>query len=124
MRWLLLTGVLLLPLGCGPAAPTLAHGKPVAHWVEELRQPNAVQRKKAVHVLGNVGTADPAVLPALTAAVKDRDTGVRGEAVLALLKMGPAARDAVPVLREAEKDRDPHVRANATKALARVEGGP
>jgi HEAT repeat protein len=120
MRGLLLTGMLLVPLGCSPAAPTLAHGKPVTHWLEELRQPDALQRKKAVQVLGNVGPANPAVVPALTSAVKDRDAGVRGEAVLALLKMGPAARDAAAVLREAEKDRDPRIRANAAKALARV----
>jgi HEAT repeat protein len=124
MRWLLLAGMLLLPLGCRPPAPTLAHGQPVAHWLDQLQQPGAAQRKKAVQVLSNVGTADPAVLPALTTAVKDRDAGVRGEAVLALLKMGPAAQDAAPVLREAAKDRDPRIRANAAKALARVEGNP
>jgi HEAT repeat protein len=124
MRWWLLMGVLLVTAGCGPAPPTLAHGKPVSHWVEVLRHPDARQRRKAVQVLGNVGTTDPAALPALTGAVRDPDPGVRGEAVLALLKMGPAARDAAPVLRAAEKDRDPRVRAKVAKALERIEGTP
>ncbi|SRR5579884_327240 len=124
MRRVVLLGVLLALAGCGQAPAPQAHGKPVAHWVEELRGPDAARRKKAVQVLGNVGAADPAVLPALTDAVKDRDAGVRGEAVLALLRLGPAARDAAGVLYEAERDRDPRVRRYATQALRRIQREP
>jgi HEAT repeat protein len=123
MRRLVLLG-LLLPAGCGQAPPLLAHGKPVSHWLEVLRHPDANDRRRAVVVLGNVGAADPAVLPALAGAVKDRDAGVRGAAVLALLKMGPAAREAAPALREAERDRDPRVRQYAARALQRIESAP
>jgi HEAT repeat protein len=81
----------------------MAHGKPVAHWVQALQDPSATVRKKAVNVLGNVGAVDPAVVPALARALKDRDVGVRRAAVLALLKIGPAARDVVPALKELGK---------------------
>jgi HEAT repeat protein len=124
MKQSLLAALLLILVGCGRAPPTVAHGKPVADWVEALQNPDARQRKKAAEVLGNVGAADPAVVPALAGAVKDRDPAVRGEAVLALLKIGPAAREAAPALREAQKDRDPRVRANAARALEKVQGDP
>jgi HEAT repeat protein len=124
MRWCWLIGVLALLGGCSQAPPTLAHGKPVAHWVELLRHPDALERKKAVQVLGNVGTADPEVLPALTGAVKDRNAGVRAEAVAGLLKMGPAAESATSVLQDAAKDRDARVRTYAARALARIGGAP
>ena len=63
-------------------------------------------------------------LPALTAALRDGDPGVRRAAVLALLKCGPGARAAAGALAELrQRDRDPHVRACAARALARVEAG-
>ncbi len=120
MRGGLLVGLLLLSAGCGPSRPTMAHYNPVSYWVQALDGPDFRQRKKAVEVLGNVGPADPAVVPALARAVGDRDARVRAEAVLALLKLGPAARDAVPALTEATKDKDPRVRGYAVKALERI----
>ena len=91
--------------GCGaPAPPTMAHYKPVSHWVEVLKGPDAKQRKQAAHVLGMVGPQDPAVIPALTVAVKDADAAVRSEAILGLLRIGPAAKDAVPALTDALRD--------------------
>jgi HEAT repeat protein len=112
-----------LPAGCGKARPALAGGKPVSHWVEALRDPDARVRKRAVAKLGNVGPGDPSVLPALVGALKDRDPGVRGEAVLAVLKCGPAAGEAVPVLAELERqDPAPEVRSRAARALERLRG--
>ena len=73
------------------AAPVMSHGQPVAHWVDQLKNPDAKQRKHAVTALGHVGAADPLVVPALIGAVKDKDAGVRDEAVLARLRIGPAA---------------------------------
>jgi HEAT repeat protein len=113
---------LVLVGGCGKSAPQMAHGKPVADWVQALQDPDARVRKKAAGVLGNVGAIDPAVVPALAAALKDRDAGVRNEAVLALLKMGPAAQEAGPALAEAQTDRDPRVRTYAAQALQRIHG--
>ena len=67
-----------------------------------------------------MGPADPAAIPALIEAVKDRDAKVRGEAILALLRIGPEAKEAIPTLAEAQKDKDPQVRSYAAKALAKI----
>ena len=125
MRYFLWAASLcLLLLGCSrPTDPLTSHGKPVAHWLEELKQPDAKARKKAVVALGAVGKADPAAIPALIAVVKDdRDGRVRNEAVVALLNIGPDAEDAIPALTEAEHDKDTTVRTNATKAIERIRG--
>ncbi len=115
----------LLAAGCGKSEPPLtAGGKPVAYWLDELKKPDPKARRKAVRELGHVGTADPAAIPAVVGAVKDRDAAVRREAVLALLNLGPVAKDAAPALSEAAaKDPDPTVRKDAAKALERVTGG-
>jgi HEAT repeat protein len=109
--------------GCrqNESGPILSHGRPVAYWVEQLKLADPKARKKAVAALGHVGTADRAVLPALIAAVKDRDASVRDEAVLALLRIGPDALDARSVLLEAERDSDRRVREDARKALDRIQ---
>jgi HEAT repeat protein len=117
-------GVVALALtaaGCGEGRPTLAGGKPVGHWTEAMRDPSPKVRKEAAAKLGNVGPADPAALPALSAALKDPDAGVRREVILALVKCGPAARKAVPALeRLRQDDRDAQVRVYAGKALERL----
>jgi HEAT repeat protein len=110
----------LFAAGCGPSPPAMAGGK----WAEALRDPKVTVRKKAAFTLGNIGPADPAVLPALTRALKDADPAVRREAILALVKCGPAARDAVPTLEELRRrDRDPQVRAYAGRALEALRAG-
>jgi HEAT repeat protein len=98
-----------------------AGGKPLSHWLEALHGQDPAERHKAATKLGNIGPADPAVVPALIGAVKDADPGVRAEAILSLLKIGPAAKDAVPALTEALKDPDPKVRQFAEKALIQVQ---
>jgi HEAT repeat protein len=121
MRILAFSLIFLAILGCNKNRPLIAHGKPVQHWIEALQNPDVNARKKAVEILSNVGTADPAVIPALTAALKDREAGVRSAAVLALLRLGPAAREAIPALKEAQRDRDPNVRNQAVKALEKIQ---
>jgi HEAT repeat protein len=79
------------------------------------------EKPTALEVLGNVGTTDPAAIPALIAAVRDRDPSVRGAAILALLKIGPDAEEAIPVLSAAQKDPDARVRSYAAKALERIQ---
>ena len=117
--------VLILLAGCGrDQGPQLSHGKPVAHWLEEMRKGDAKARLKAVRALGHVGKADTAALAAVIDAVKDRDAGVRREAILALMNLGPDAQDGVPALEAARKDSDANVRALAVKALDRIQGGP
>jgi HEAT repeat protein len=126
MRHLLAVAVLGLTVlagGCRKAQPTTAGGKPVSHWVEALKGPDARARKKAAHKLGNVGATDPLAIPALIGALKDRDARVRAEAALALLRIGPAAREAVPALLQTQKDPDARVRDCAAKALDKVQDG-
>jgi HEAT repeat protein len=108
--------------GCA-RPPALAGGEPVSHWVQALKDPDAKQRKKAAHKLGNAGPAEPDVVPALTAALQDRDAAVRGEAALALGKCGPAAKDAIPALTALRQDRDATVRSYAADALGKIQGG-
>ncbi len=119
MRNCLLAVLVAVAAGCGSPAPPLAGGKPVAHWVESLKDRDPKVRKLAVRKLGNVGASDPAALPALLGALQDRNAAVRREAVLALVKFGPDAPEAVRALtRAGERDHDPQVRAQAVRALA------
>jgi HEAT repeat protein len=69
-----------------------------------------------------VGSDNPAAVPGLIEALEDRDSLVRGAAVLALLKIGPEAQGAIPALQKTLKDKDAKVRAYAAKALERIEG--
>jgi HEAT repeat protein len=127
MRTIQLPAVLLgiFLAGCSERSePVMAHGKPVSHWLEELKQPDPKARKKAVGALGAIGKADPAAIPALIGVVKDdKHALVRDQAVLALLNIGPDARDAIPALTAAESDKDATVRTHATKALQRIREG-
>lgn len=101
--------------------PLLAGGKPVDHWIERSRDPSDRVRKEAVAKLGNVGNADPAVLPALIAAVKDKDSAVRREAIVGILKYGPEASDARESLTIVQtNDSDPAVRAFAARAVQKL----
>jgi HEAT repeat protein len=110
--------------GCGTDRPPTAGGRPASYWVQELHQGDARARKKAALKLGNLGTADPATIPALIDALRDADAAVRAEAALALLRIGPRAQDAVAALSEAAKDRNTAVRAAAQKALEKIQNGP
>jgi HEAT repeat protein len=117
----IITCFALLACGCARTTPTLAGGKPVIHWVQNLKDPDPKARRHATEKLGNVGSNDPAVLPALHIALDDADAQVRTAAIVALLKCGPAAKEAAPALAEMQKkDRSAQVREYAGKALARL----
>jgi HEAT repeat protein len=119
MRRMLVAVLLISFVGCGKAPPTTR----VTHWLDALHAPDAKLRKKAAFTLGNLGTTDPAVVPALITALKDRDAAVRCEAILALLKCGPSAREAIPVLADLQR-RDPsdRVRHYAANAIDKLGG--
>jgi HEAT repeat protein len=124
MRYLLsvtAVGLAILASGCGQTQPTMVGGKPVSQWLKALQEPDAKVRKTAVVKLGNVGTADPAALPAVIGALKDPDAAVRCEAILALVKCGPAAAEAIPALTDLQQ-RDPNaqVRHYAAKAIEKL----
>jgi HEAT repeat protein len=116
-----LAGLMAFAPGCSQRPPITANGKPVSHWLEAMSDPDPKVRRKAVIELGHVGTADPAIIPALMEAVKDRFSAVRCEAILALSNLGSAAEEAIPVLQEAQKDADPKVRSYVMKALERIK---
>ena len=121
----LLAGLIVaLALGCTPAAPTMAGGKPVAHWLRALHAADPRERREAADKLGNVGPADPSACPALTEALGDADARVRGAAILGLMRCGPAAKSAVPVLQGLrDHDPDPGVRDYAARALEKIRAG-
>jgi HEAT repeat protein len=116
--------LVLAGVGCHrSSSPTLAGGKPVAHWVQILQSSDPHQRKSAVAKLGNVGAADAAVLPALRGALADADPGVRREAIVAVMKYGGGAAPVVPLLADLqERDPDPQVRDYAAKAVKKMRG--
>jgi HEAT repeat protein len=117
----------LFAAGCNakPPVESLAHGQPLAHWLQELQSaPDSKARKHAARILGNIGPAYPDVVPALAAALKDKAVEVRQEAIAALEKIGPAAKDALPALEAAQKDPDAKVRALAAAAIKRIRESP
>jgi HEAT repeat protein len=118
------SGTILL-VGCGKSQlATLAGGKSVDHWVQALAVHNVKIREEAVTKLGNVGTADPAAIPALIGALKDSSAKVRCGAIFALAKSPQAAQEAIaPITELQQHDHDPKVRDLAAKGLRRLQGG-
>lgn len=117
MRCILIALLLIGLIGCGKAPPTTR----VRSWIEAVHAPDAKIRKKAVFTLGNLGTTDPAVVPALSEALTDADAAVRCEAILALLKCGPAAAEAVPALNDLQQhDPNAQVRHYAATAVEKL----
>jgi hypothetical protein len=107
--------------GCSKPQPILSGGKPTSYWVSCAASGDSKLRREAVVKLGNAGSADPAVVPALVTALHDADSQVRGEAILALLKAGPEAKRAAGDLEAlARSDRDPKIRAYAARALEKL----
>jgi HEAT repeat protein len=122
MRCVILTLSAFCIIGCGKSAITLAGGKPVSHWLQVVKDPDPRIRKNAVFKLGNIGPGEAAVLPAVIAALEDKEAAVRREAILALMKFGAAAKEAAPILIELRQhDRDALVRSHAANALKNLE---
>jgi HEAT repeat protein len=73
-------------------------------------------------VLGGIGAADPAVLPALTQALREKDHNTRRFAAIGLGRMGHDAAPAVPALMEMVKDEAEHafVRQSGIEALEKI----
>lgn len=77
------------------------------------------ERHAAAERLGNMGATD--AVPALAAALKDREPAVRAAAAAALWELKEAARDAMPALKEALNDPDGAVLINAAGALRQLD---
>ena len=76
-------------------------------------------RINAVEALG-LKSATPAIVTALTEAIRDDDAHVRFSAALSLAQMGPGAEAAVPALSEALHDTNRYVPGYAVEALERI----
>jgi HEAT repeat protein len=93
------------------AVPTLRDGQDENVWMaavlqqmgepaavalgESLKDPNPIVRFNAARALQHVGPHTKAALPALTAALGDRDPEVREAVYVALRQIGPEAREAL-----------------------------
>jgi HEAT repeat protein len=124
LRLLIVTScAAVLLAGCKKSQPTMVGDHLPSHWVAQLRDGDATNRKRAAQHLGNAGAVDATIVPALAEAVKDQDPLVRREAAVALMKIGPAAKSARGAVSEAMNDGDAGVREAASKALERIDGG-
>lgn len=88
--------------------------------IEKLKDHNKLERLNAVKALRQIGS--PAI-PALTAALQEEETEIRGGAAFALGAIGKEAKAAIPHLIEMLKDADEQVRLDAAVALRRI-GSP
>jgi HEAT repeat protein len=79
------------------------------------RDKDPEMRSLAAERLGNMKAAE--AVPALAAALKDKDSSVRASAAGALLELGEASKDAMPALQEALLDSDSTTVWNAAGAL-------
>ena len=93
--------------------------RPVSYWLKILQDRDVRYRRWAAGVLGNVGDR-PAVVSALTEALKDKDSEVHCLAATSLGTIGPAAIDAVPALTEGRKNADDEMRKLIDEALAKI----
>ncbi len=101
------------------AAAPLQAGTPAEEAQKLIRKlsrdKNADQRSMAAERLGNLRAVE--AVPALAAALRDKDSGVRSNAAGALLEIGEPAKEAMPALREALLDSDSTTVWNAAGAL-------
>ena len=105
----------LLACGCGK--------KSTDDLITDLKSPDAQDRDRtiAVRTLPQRKGDTAKVVPALIAALKDKDAGIRWDAAIGLGYFGDQARDAIPALQEATHDRDSRVREGASVALSRID---
>lgn len=91
-----------------------------AKWSTE--DPSSQVRFVAVHELGTFTNSAAVAVPALTRALKDRDTWVRSKACSSLERFGKDAASASAPLGAALNDPHPQVRADAARALQAIGG--
>jgi len=105
---------LLACCGCGK-------DKSTAELIGDLKSTQERDRVIAVRLLPQRKGDASQVVPALTAALKDKDSDVRWSAAIGLGYFGEQAGEAVPALKEARRDRDARVREAAGVALSRID---
>src|SRR4051812_42656883 len=87
--------LVLIPLPSLGQAPA-----PVAAWQAELASPEAHRRADAAAALGYLGAPARVALPALRAALQDRDGMVRAAAAFAVGRLAVDGTEDVPALRK------------------------
>jgi len=105
-----------------PAAPPeqgpLYRGRPARVWLEQLKDADASFRIEAVKAVGALAQRQKSLIPALVAALKDRDYSVADWASQVL---GDLGAEVVPALLEVVKDKiASNARNAAIGALARI----
>ncbi|HQR06497.1 MAG TPA: HEAT repeat domain-containing protein [Gemmatales bacterium] len=124
MRIILFLAVALS--GCGQSVPVpsdlVFSGQNVQHWVTLAKSKQVKERKHAIGVLSNVGTAHPDAIPALIVALRDTDVTIRLAAVQGLSKIGPPANSALSALEISAKDSDKRVADQSKGAIKRIKG--
>jgi hypothetical protein len=97
--------------------------RPTSYWLKLLNDDEARYRQWAAQNLGEMG-AEPGVITALIAALKDRDIEVHRMAVASLGTFGPAAKEAVPALNKTLRNADIEDREVIEEALAKIDPKP
>jgi HEAT repeat protein len=80
-------------------------------------------RARAAAILGRIGPAAKAAVPALCACLSDDSSETRNEVLFALGAIGPDAKAAVPAIAGALEDSDMNVRYAACYALGQIGPG-
>ena len=105
-------------LACGGCGKT----KSTDELIQDLNSDHEGDRVKAARLLGLRKNEGRKAVPALTAALKDKQSDVRWSAAIGLGYFGEEARDAIPALQEAAlRDRDARVREAARVAVSRID---
>jgi HEAT repeat protein len=110
---ILLVG-LLACAGCGKTKST-------DDLIADLKSDKEGDRIKAARLLQQRKGEAAKVVPALTAALKDKEGDVRWSAAIGLGYFGDEAKEAIPALQEAERDKDARIREAAAVALSRID---
>ncbi len=111
----------LLLLACLATCVGCRREKSTAELLNDLKGSEDRDRLIAVRLLPQRKGDAADIVPALIAALSDKDSDIRWSAAIGLGGFGEQARDAIPALQTVQKDRDARVREAARKALARID---
>jgi HEAT repeat protein len=113
---------ILLAVGVGRAEETRYAGKPLAFWLEQLKDGDPLVREEAILVLTDARAAARAAMPGLQALLKDRSRGVRLRAALALWRIEGQTKPAVAAMTEVLGDPSSTQRAELLSYLGEMGG--
>jgi HEAT repeat protein len=125
MRWFMLIILGSLMVALNQLDPVLAQSKKVMELIKDLKDKDPKVRMRAADELGRVAEVRlndaKAALPALKAAQRDPDAGVRKAVLEAIGAIDAEPKTYVPILIDAlKKDKDAAVRLSAVTALGQI----